>query len=247
MATRSRNAGGGIAGAIKVDLQRLYGAWMELLFPRQLVGHSVLGKWRPETIPQKIGYRAWSVVGMCCVVFLYPLTLVGFATRYYAGKLDSTATRLGIVGVAGVSVLGWGILTVVARFQLSTEGFLAVLVASVVATLSAALAVAFSKVGGRATTVALGYPFAVTALFLPPVVAAFYHPTLADMVFTRSEELAIFVLDEILYVGGVNDRIRDAFVLDEVGTALMWTALSFLIGWFFGLLVSLANVVRPSD
>lgn len=250
MATRSRGGGGGIVGAVKVDLQRLYGAWMELVFPRQLVGHSVLGKWRPETPVQKIGYYAWGIVGIVGLLLMYPLTVLGFATRYYAGKLDSTATRLGIAGVAGLAVLVWGALTVVAYIRIDTvsfEGFAAILVASVVATISASLAALFSKIGGRGTTVALAYPFGVTGVFLPPVVAAFYHPALADTIFTRNEAIAEAILDNILFVGGLNDLIREQFDLEGMAHALMWFVVSFPVGWFLGGVVALANLVRPSS
>lgn len=248
MATRARSGGGGgIVGAVKVDIARLYGAWMEIVFPRQRGrGHSVMGKWRPETLPQKLAYYAWSALGAFGIVFLYPLTVLGLATRFYAGKLDSTATRLGIVGATGLAVLVWGALTVVAHLQLSFEGFIAVAAASVVATISVSLAATFSKFGGRGLTVFLAYPFAVTGVFLPPVVAAFYHPTLATTIFDGSEQIAIYVLDEILFVGGVNDFIREQFDLEGIAYALMWFAFSFPVGWFLGIVVALANLVRPS-
>jgi len=67
-----------------------------------------MGKWKPESLPQKIGYHGWSVLGVIGLLFLYPLTVLGLGTRFYAAKLDSTRTRLGIVGVTGVALLGWG-------------------------------------------------------------------------------------------------------------------------------------------
>ncbi|WIV66916.1 hypothetical protein [Natrialbaceae archaeon AArc-T1-2] len=249
MATRARSGGGGgIVGAVRVDLERLYGAWMELAFPRQRGrGHSVMGKWKPETLPQTVAYRFWSTLGVLGLVVLYPLTVFGFATRYYARKLDSTTTRLGIAGVTGLAILIWGALTVLAHIQLPFDAFLAVAAASVAAVVSAALAATFSKVGGRGTSVALAYPFAMTAIFLPPVVAALVTPSLEPYVLEPSYDFAAWLLDTVLFVGGLNDYLRTNYELEGVAYAAMWVGFSFPLGWFLGGLVALANLVRPSE
>ena len=237
----------GLLGAVRIDMLRLHETWMEVVFPRQLDPGHVLGKWKPETTLQKIGYYLWATIGMLPVLLGYPLLLVGFGTRYYASKLDSAATRLGIIGAVLLSVVVWGALSVVARFQLSTEGFIAVLAASGVATVAAAAAVFFARVGGRATSVLLAYPSAMTALFLPPVVAALYLPALARIIFPNSEQLAIIILDSVLVVGGLNEIIREQFALEGVYYALMWFGLAVPIGWGLGVLVAFANLVRPKD
>ena len=237
----------GLLGAVRIDMTRLHETWMEVVFPRQLDPGHVLGKWKPESGVQKVGYYLWAALGLLPVLVGYPFLLVGFGTRYYAAKLDSAAARLGIIGAILLSVVVWGGLSVVARFQLSTEGFMAVLAASAVATVAAAAAVFFGRVGGRATSVLLAYPSAMTALFLPPVVAALYEPTLGDIVFPNSEELAIWILDTILVVGGLNDVLRDQFALEGIGYVLMWFGLSVPLGWGLGILVALANLVRPKD
>src|SRR6056297_2241000 len=112
----------GLLGAVRIDMLRLHETWMEVVFPRQLNPGHVLGKWKPETAPQKASYYLWAVIGMLPVLLGYPLLLVGFGTRYYAAKLDGAATRLGILGAILLSVVVWGGLSVVARFQLSFEG-----------------------------------------------------------------------------------------------------------------------------
>jgi len=189
------------------------------------------------------------------VLIGYPLLLVGYGTRFYAVKLDSAATRLGILGAVLVSVVVWGVLSAVASYQFGTvgtvslnaEGFLAVVAASVVATVSAVLAVLFSRVGGRGTSVLLAYPAAMTALFLPPVVAALFEPTLQETIFPWSEDLAIGILDGPLSVGGLNEIIREQFTLEGTGYVLMWLSLSVPLGWFLGGLVAFANIIRPKD
>lgn len=249
MSTRSRRGGrGGIVGAIQTDLERLHGAWMELIFPRQRGrGHSVMGKWKPETLPQKVAYYGWSVLGTLGLLVLYPLTVLGFATRYYAVKLDSTRTRIGIVGVTLVAILVWGTLTVIAHIRLPFEEFIAVAAASVVAVVAAALAAVFSKFGGRVTSAVLAYPFAMTAIFLPPVVAALVTPALEPYVLDPSYDFAVWILDNVLHVGGVNEWLRANFQLEGAAYAGMWVGISFPLGWFLGLLVALADLVRPSE
>ncbi|RQG98437.1 hypothetical protein [Natrarchaeobius oligotrophus] len=249
MSTRTRRGGGGgIVGAIRADLERLHGAWMELVFPRQRGrGHSVMGKWKPESLPQKIGYHGWSVLGTIGLLVLYPLTVLGFATRYYAVKLDSTRTRLGIVGVTGVAIVAWGTLTVIAHLRLPFDAFLAVAAASGVGIVSAALAAGFSKVGGRLTSVLFAYPFAMTAIFLPPVVAALVTPTLQPYVLDPSYDFAVWILDTILHVGGLNEWLRANFTLEGAAYAAMWVGISFPLGWFLGIPIALADLVRPSS
>lgn len=237
----------GLLGAVRIDMTRLHETWMEVVFPRQLNPGHVLGKWQPETSVQKASYYFWAALGLFPVLIGYPLLLVGFGTRYYATRLDSAAARLGIIGAILLSVVVWGALSVVARFQLSFEGFLAVLAASGVATVAAAAAVFFSRVGGRATSVLLAYPSAMTALFLPPVVAALYSPSLAQIIFPYSQELAIRILDTILVVGGLNDFLREQFTLEGIGYALMWLGLSVPVGWGLGVLVMFADLIRPKD
>lgn len=248
MSTRSRSGGGGgIVGAVRVDLQRLHGAWMELIFPRQRGrGHSVMGKWEPETLPQQIGYRVWSVLGLVGLLAVYPMTVVGFAMRFYASKLDSTRTRLGVVGVTAVALVFWGAVTVVAHLQLPTEAVIPIAAASAVAVVSTALAATFSKVGGRLVSVVLAYPFAMTAIFLPPVVAALVTPSLEGAVLEPSYDFAVWILDNVLFVGGINDYLRENFQLEGPAYAGMWLGISFPLGWFFGVLIALANLVRPS-
>jgi len=227
---------------------------MEVVFPRQLDPSTVLGKWKPETGPQKVGYYLWAALGAPLVAVTYPLLLVGFATRFYAAKLDSAVTRFGVVGAAVAAAVLWGTLTLITHLQLQPDDVIAVGAASVVAVVSAALAATFSKVGGRFTSVLLAYPFAMTAIFLPPVVAALVTPTLEQVILPPSYDLARWILNTFLFVGGLNDVLRGAFTLETfgeqwglpgLGYVLMWVGISVPLGWFLGALVALANLVRP--
>ncbi|PSQ43264.1 hypothetical protein BRD17_06690 [Halobacteriales archaeon SW_7_68_16] len=245
MSTRSGD-GGGVIGAIRVDLRRLHETWMELAFPRQrLPDGAAIAKWRPTDGGERVAYRLWSALGRLAVVLLYPLLLVGFVTRFYARHVAGAVGRAGIVGVVLASLLAWGSLTVIARYRFSPEGFVAVGAAAVVATVAGVLAVVFARAGGRGTTILFAYPFGVTALFLPPVVAALYSPTLADVVFPNSQSLAVWLLDNVLAVGGVDRWLRQSFELEDTAYVAMWFGLAVPVGWVLGTTVALADAVRP--
>ena len=233
-------------GAVRVDLASLHAGWMALGFsggPGD--DYSVVERREPRTTLGLVGYRLWAAVGVLYLLLAYPLFVVGIATRYYARRIDRISAGLGFVGVALVSLLAWGTLTAVTYLSpVVFEGFVAVAVAGVVATASAVLAMYVTRREGRAWTVALGYPFGVTAIFLPPVVAALYSPTLASVVFPRSTSLAIWLLDNVLYVGGFAAFVRGSFELEGVAYVGMWFALAVPTGWFLGALVTLVARVR---
>jgi hypothetical protein len=246
----------GLVEALFLDVVRLHETWMEVVFPRQLDPSAVLGKWKPESTVQSVGYYLWAVLGAPLVAVAYPLLLVGFATRYYAAKLDSAVTRIGVAGAVLVAAVVWGTLTVITHLQLPFDAVIAVGAASAVAVVSAALAAGFSKLGGRFVSVLFAYPFAMTALFLPPVVAALVTPTLEELILPPSYDLARWILDTFLAVGGINEVLRGAFDLETfgeqwglpgLGYVLMWIGISVPLGWFLGLLVALANLIRPTD
>ncbi len=237
----------GLFEAIRIDLETIHEGWMALAFPKVRTGaHAVLGAWRPRSTPALVAFYVWSAIGALVVGAVYPLAVLGFAVRYYTVRLDRTATRVGMLGVILLSILAWGALTLFARYRFSFEGFLAVGAAGTVATVSAALSVLFARIDGRFTSVVFAYPFGVTALFLPPVVAALYSPALANVVFPRSDLLAIWLLDNVLDVGGLNVWLRSRFDLVGVAYVGMWFGLAVPVGWILGLLVTLADLVRPT-
>jgi len=238
----------GLFAGIRIDLKRLHESWMEVVYPRQVdAAETVLGKWTPNSQTGWIGYRLWGTLGVPVIALLYPLVLFGYFFRAQVERIDTVATSVGAIGVVAVLAILWGGLTVLARLQFSTAGFIAVLAASIVAIVSGLLAYLFSRVGGRATTVFLAYPFGVTALFLPPVVAALYSPTLADVVFSRSEAVARWINDNLLYVFDINERLRSRYDLRGVTHVAMWIGISVPLGWIVGFVITLANLVRPGQ
>lgn len=237
-----------IFSAIKADLSFLHESWMGLFFPHQHGGgHPVLGRYRPQTRPKLFAYYAWAILGIPAVILLYPFVLVGFAIRLTTIRLSRTAARLGIIGVVIFVGVVWGLLAVLAFLQLTTTEFVAIATAAIVATISAGIAVLGHDVGGRGLTVAIAYPASVTAIFLPPVVAALIWESLGNIILPGSEALAIWILDEILFVYGLNDLIRSNFNLEGAGFLGMWLGISLFVGWLLGILVTLADAVRPRE
>ncbi|WP_335999601.1 hypothetical protein [Halorientalis halophila] len=242
-------ASGGVVDEIRFDLRRMHETWMELFFPRQRnASRSVLGKWEPTTAREKVTYNLWYFLGVPIIALLYPLALIGVILRFQSRRLDSAALRLGTVGVVVLFVLLWGGLTAASyvRFDGLTEGFFAVAAASIVAVVASMLAVGFRVVGGRVTTVLFAWPFAMTAVFLPPVVAALYSPTVASAVFPTSENIAIWLLDNPLAFADVNTYLRTRYDLEGLAVAGMWFGISVPLGWVLGFLVTLADLVRPT-
>jgi len=243
----------GVVGGIRIDLNRLHETWMEIVYPRQRnADNTVLGTWTPDSSVGMVLYRLWSAIGVPVIALVYPLVLCGVVLRYQTRRIDGTATRLGVVGVVLLSVLVWGGLAALARFEpgsidLVSGGFTAVAVAGGVATLSAALAVTFRRVGGRGTTVALAYPFAMTAIFLPPVVAALYSTTVASVVIPASDSLSRWFLYEVLATVGAAEFFIQNFDREGIAYVIIWLGISIPLGWVLGLLVTLADLVRPTE
>ncbi|MFB6222524.1 MAG: hypothetical protein ABEH86_02480 [Haloarcula sp.] len=243
----------GVVGAVRIDLNRLHETWMEIVYPRQRnTDNTVLGTWTPDSTLGMALYRLWSALGIPVITLIYPLVLCGVILRYQTRRIDGTATRLGVVGVVLLSVLIWGSLAAMARFEpgsvdLVSGGFVAVAVAGGVATLSAALAVTFRRVGGRGTTVALAYPFAMTAIFLPPVVAALYSKSVASLVIPTTDSLSRWFLYEVLGPVGAKEFFINNFDREGIAYVIIWLGVSFPLGWVLGLLVSLADLVRPAE
>jgi hypothetical protein len=236
-----------LVAAIKADFIRLLTAWRAVLFSAASHGHPIRGRWRPETTRDRLAFWIWSGLGTVLIVAAYPFAVAGFWARYVTGQLNRIATGLGLVAVVAVVAVAWSALTALAWGQLPASGFKAVLTASVVATGSTALAWGTARVGSRRLTLAAAYPFVVAAIFLPPVTAALFSPTLGNVILPRSTSLAAWLLDNVLAVGDLSAVLRQEFNLSGIAFVGMWAGLAVPIGWGLGLLVTFANAVRPRD
>jgi len=232
---------------VQTDLTVLHGAWLDLGFRSRRTHHPALGEWAPSSTPAQVAFWLWSALGVPLVAALYPFVLVGFAVRFYVRKLFRAAVSLGWLGVAVAATVAWSALTVgVWLLDVPLVGVRAVAAGGAVAVPCAVLSLTIARRGGRLSTVLLAYPLGVTALCLPPVVAAFYWPPLADRVFPSSYALAVWLLDNPLSVAGVESFLRAEFRLAGFGYVWMWAGIATVVGWTLGLLVTLADRVRPT-
>jgi hypothetical protein len=239
-----------LVDAVRFDLRRMHETWMEFIYPRQRgASDTVLGKWTPDGGIQMYLYRLWSAIGVPVVGLLYPLVLLGYFVRFQTRRLNVTAARIGFVGVVGLFVVLWGALSALVAFPLAdavtSGGVLAVVAASSVAVVSSALAFGFWWVDGRTTTILLAYPFAMTAIFLPPVVAALFSTVVPGWVLTESNELAVWLLD--LSPETVETYLRENYELRDYAYLIMWFGISVPLGWLLGIVVTLADLVRPTS
>lgn len=239
----------GMLDALKFDVVVLHETWMDIIWPRQRgASDTVLGKYRPEETGELLLYRLWWALGVPVVAVLYPLLLCGYFVRFQARKINVTADKLGLVGVVVLFTVLWGGLVAAVYFgfssTFSTVEIIAIGAAGGVAVVSSALSYGCWQLAGRKTTVLLAYPFAMTAIFLPPVVAGVLHPVLEDLIIARSDELARW-----LFQNGP-DVITDPlgrFDRQESHHIIIWFVFSFPVGWVLGSLVTLADFIRPKS
>jgi hypothetical protein len=236
-----------LIAAVRADFIRLLTAWRELLFSTNSDSHPVRNRWRPQTTKDRFVFWSWSGLGTVLIAVTYPFAVAGFWVRYVTRRLNRIATGLGLLAIIAVVAVTWSALTALAWGEFSASGFKAVLTASVVATVSAGLAWGTARTGGRRLTLLATYPFVVAAIFLPPVTAALFSPTLGEIILPRSTSLAEWILDTILFVGDLNAIIRQQFNLSGIAFVAMWSGLAVPIGWGLSLLVMFANAVRPRD
>ncbi|MFB6282286.1 MAG: hypothetical protein ABEH40_09725 [Haloferacaceae archaeon] len=244
MGSRGTGSDGLVAG-VGTDIGRLLARWRALVFPRQIDPHPVRGPWRPGTLAEHLAFWAWSLLGIVLICLVYPVVVVGLWIRYVTHRVDRAAAALGLVAVVLVVGLVWGALTALAWERLPRLGFRAVLAASVVATASAGLAWGFTRLGGRGLTVAFAYPFAVSAVLLPPVTAALFSPTLGAVVLPGSTSVAEWLLANVAGAVGLETVLRREFELAGAAFVGMWFGIGTPVGWLLGLLVTLADAVRP--
>jgi hypothetical protein len=236
-----------LVAAVRADFFRLLTAWRELLFSMHSANHPVRNQWRPRTTRDRLAFWVWSVLGTVLIVAVYPFAVIGFWIRYVTRRLNHVATGLGLLAIVAAAAVAWSALTALAWGSFPAAGFKAVLTASAVATVSAGLAWGTARAGGRRVTLLAAYPFAVAAIFLPPVTAALFSPTLGAIILPSSTSLAEWILDNILVVGDLSGVIRQQFDLSGIAFVGMWSGLAVPIGWGLGLLVTFANAVRPRD
>jgi len=240
--------GGDVVAAIRADLTQLLSGWRGLVFAQRSTAYAAgTDQWRLDTPWKRVGFGVWSLLGAVLLPILYPFVAFGFWVRYVTRRIDRTIASLGILAVVGGVAAVWTGLTVVAWARFQASGFQAVLAASLVATASVGLSWAASRTGSRPVTLLVAYPFAVSAVFLPPVTAALYSPVLGSVIIPESVSLANWLLRNPLRLFGVSTFFSRQFTLTGLGFLWMWLAIAIPTGWVLGALVTAANAVRPGD
>lgn len=95
-----------------------------------------------------------------------------------------------------------------------------------------------------ARTVLVMYPLGIGAVLLSLVAAGLASPAFNAHLRAGSTLLAIWLLDNVLAVGGLNAFLRRQFQLEGVGFFLMWLAIDVVLGWLVGAAALAAGYVR---
>jgi hypothetical protein len=186
---------------------------------------------------------------MALIAVLYPMALAGVIVRFHARKIEFSIEKIGAIGVFLVAVLIWGGLAALVEFRLDfpAQEANAIIAASVVAILATGLALVFRAIDGRPVTVLFSYPLGMTAIFLPPLVAALLSDQIAQFTIVYSEEIAVFLQDEVLAEVGLKDYFVRNFDRNGGAYVIMWVVISVPLGWLFGVMVTLADFIRPTS
>ena len=160
---------------------------------------------------------------------------------------EKNTTWIGEGSVLLVAMLAWGLLTGIAgvRFGVGSNSFSAVAVASLTGMAASVTAYTIDRLGNRITTVAFAYPAAVTALFLPPVVASMTFPTISTSVLIteRSHALAVWFLNDVA-PPGLSAYLQVNYEFDAMAQLLMWSVISIQLGWILGLTITGIEEIR---
>lgn len=81
------------------------------------------------------------------------------------------------------------------------------------------------------------YPLGTLVVLLPPIAAALVSPSFDSAMQSFTTQLAIFLLDNVLALVGLDTFLRRTFDLQGAGFFLMWVGIIVVVGWGVGLVV----------
>ncbi|MFP9193929.1 hypothetical protein ACLI4Q_20200 [Natrialbaceae archaeon A-CW1-1] len=87
------------------------------------------------------------------------------------------------------------------------------------------------------------YPALIYTITLPLIMFGFVSPTFADFLRWLSNEIAIWILDNLLFISNLNEYIRDSFTLEGISYILMWIAILLIVGWIAAITVSIYRII----
>lgn len=169
-------------------------------------------------------------------------SFIGWVRKWQ--MLINTHTQ-SMVLVALIAAVVWGCSLVYGAARFGVSGFVALLGASLLAVLSAAIAVLFFLVPGKRKTIGLAYPFALNVIFLPPLIIAYYEPVLS-FIWDYSLVTAGWILDTFLHYYDINAYLRRNYTLTNQFAIAMWFGISYPLGWTLGSSVHIVKSYGPS-
>lgn len=145
--------------------------------------------------------------------------------------IDVHARSLMIVTSFATSV--WGLSVIYGAFAFNGTGITALVIAVLLAIVSATIGALCFLAPGKVKTVLLGYPFTLNVILLPPVVIAVYDPRL-NVILVQSIRFAEFLLTNYASALGTETWLRGTFSLEGINFLIMWFSISFPLGWLIG-------------
>lgn len=150
-----------------------------------------------------------------------------------------------MVLVTLIAAVVWGVGLIYGAARFGVSGFVALFGASLIAVLSASIAVLFFLVPGKRKTIGLAYPFTLNVVLLPPLIIAFYEPVLS-FVWDYSNYTAVWILDTFLHYYDINTYLRQNFTMTNSLYIVMWFGISYPVGWILGSSVYVSKSYGPS-
>jgi hypothetical protein len=149
-----------------------------------------------------------------------------------------------MVLVALIAATVWSIGLVYGAARFGASGFAALIGATIIAIISASIAVLFLLVPGEYKTIGLAYPSLLNVILLPPLIVAYYEPVLS-FVWDYSSLVTIWILDTWLHYGDINTYLRQNFTMTNQLYIAMWFFISYPVGWGVGTSVYTAKEHGP--
>lgn len=156
--------------------------------------------------------------------------------------IDTHTRSLMIVTSFATSI--WGLSIIYGALTFNDTGITALVMAVLIAIVSAAIGALCFLAPGKLKTVLLGYPFALNVILLPPVVIAVYDPRL-NVILEQSVLFAEYLLTNYATVLGIETWLRSTFTLEGINYLFMWFSVSFPLGWILGGTVYTSKTTIP--
>jgi hypothetical protein len=151
-------------------------------------------------------------------------------------KLRRRLAARRVQALLALYVGGWVLLFNPVVLDVVVEALVVLTTAGVVFLFTAAAWVAIYDRTGPTVQLLAVYPLGTLAVLLPPVAAGLVSPSFRGVIQGFTTRLAVFLLDNVLVLVGLDTVLRRTFDLQGGGFFLLWVGLIVLVGWVVGLL-----------